>query len=178
MLLFSELEEDIEKAQTETSSDDTLKEGKAHKEGTKHDNIPTKGIDITEGQLGETTNANQEREHHDNQSATPTESVACSDKKTDTTENMRERHESVTTESTTSQAVIEIPKQAASINTCNVTIRKSWKSIAINPTFHYCKHRGRPRKSKKTTANATYGYQTCKARHRFVCQMTRCCMVS
>ncbi len=67
-------------------------------------------------------------------------------------------------------------RKATSINTCNVTIRKSRKSIAINSTFRNCKHKGRPRKSKKTTANATYCYQTCKARHRFIGQMTRCCM--
>ncbi len=160
MLSFSEIEEAIEKSQTETYSDDTLKEGKTQKEGNKHDNIPTKETDTPEGHLGETTNANQERTNHDDQSATP---VAGSDKETETTENVRERHESVSSESTTSQTGIKIPKQATSINTCNVTIRKSRNSIAINPTFRHCKHKGRPYKSKKTTANATYCYQTCKA---------------
>ncbi len=45
MLSFSEIEEDVEKAQTQTSSDDTLKESKAQKEENKHDNIPTKETD-------------------------------------------------------------------------------------------------------------------------------------
>ncbi len=63
--------------------------------------------------------------------------MACSDKETDTTENVRDRHESVSTENTPSQAGIEIPKQAASINTCNVTIRKSRKSIEINPSVDH-----------------------------------------
>ncbi len=90
MLSFSEIGEDIEKAQTETSLDDTLKESNAQKEGNKHDNIPNKETDTPEGQLGETTNANQEREHHDDLPATPTDNVAGSDKETDTTENVRE----------------------------------------------------------------------------------------
>ncbi len=60
MLSFCEIEEDIEKAQTETSSYDTLKEGKAQKEGNKHDTVPIKETDTPEGHLGETTNANQE----------------------------------------------------------------------------------------------------------------------
>ncbi len=55
------------------------------------------------------------------QSDTPTDNVAGS-------ANVRDIHESVSTESTPSQAGIEIPKQATSINTCNVTIRKSRKS--------------------------------------------------
>ncbi len=68
------------------------------------------------------------------------------------------------------------PKQATSINTCNVTIRNSRKYVAINSTFYHCKHKSRQHKSKKTTAISTYFYQTCKTRHRFVVQMTICCM--